>query len=134
MYQFCDSCLLPFATLTEIRIPNRLLHYCADCVLRYYRNKNLKCKYGITLEQQEKHLAEQDYSCAMCPTNITNRAFQDYNHKLQKGQPGFLRGLLCQTCHKKLNWYENHKLNLSDDWYVTNKRYELMILKYLEDY
>ena len=51
--------------------------------------------YGITLEQYEQMLAEQDGACAICKRLPTKRTLAvDHNH-----DTGRVRGLLCAQCN-----------------------------------
>ena len=72
--------------------------------LRIRRNGNLKRAYGITLEQYEDMLAEQEGLCAICRKpelgrtqyGVKNLAV-DHCHKTGK-----VRGLLCQKCNRAI--------------------------------
>lgn len=92
--------------------------YCRECkhkkAKEYYldntekykklaRNRDLK-KYGITLEDQEKMLRDQDNKCAICGKELflfgsskKITAHVDHDHKTGK-----VRGLLCQECNTGL--------------------------------
>lgn len=74
------------------------------------RNSHLKRNYGITLEQYNDILKDQDYVCAICGTNKPGDwgVFHvDHCHKTDK-----VRGLLCGVCNRRLGWYEKNKLNI----------------------
>ena len=67
----------------------------------YYRRAELKRKFGITLEQYEDMLREQNGACAICCQPETalrkNRVLAlavDHNHRT-----GENRGLLCTACN-----------------------------------
>lgn len=67
------------------------------------RNRDLK-KYGITLEDLENMLRDQDNKCAICGKKIflfesskKITAHVDHDHKTGK-----VRGLLCQECNTGL--------------------------------
>ena len=74
------------------------------------RNKTLLNKYGITLEQYDAMLIDQDYLCAICkqPEQMLHkekpkRLCVDHDHKTGK-----VRGLLCQRCNTTLGRYEDN--------------------------
>lgn len=66
-------------------------------------DRNIKRKYGLTREDYNKKLKEQDDVCAICGlqetafdarTNTVRRLAVDHNHKTGK-----IRGLLCWRCN-----------------------------------
>jgi len=69
------------------------------------RRKQLKFKYGITLEEYNEILQKQNNACAICGTtenNVTgkNRGWNfavDHDH-----ETGEVRGLLCNQCNRGL--------------------------------
>lgn len=62
------------------------------------RNRNLRKKYGITIEQYEEMLTKQNGVCAICkkPPAEDKLLHVDHCHKTS-----VVRGLLCNQC----NWY-----------------------------
>lgn len=73
---------------------------------RSQRGRNLKHKYGITLEDYESLLKKQDYSCAICGTK-ENTALYGHNETLNFSvdhchSTGRVRGLLCNQCNRGL--------------------------------
>lgn len=86
---------------------------------RYQRNWHLKKTYGITLEQYEAKLEEQDGKCQIC--GATRGASDreslcvDHNHNT-----GELRGLLCVRCNLSVR-------DLGDDPVLARK-----VLEYVE--
>lgn len=61
------------------------------------RAHHLKKTYGITLEQYNKMLEDQDFSCAVCGKHQDDekkRLSVDHNHVT-----GEIRGLLCTMCN-----------------------------------
>lgn len=68
------------------------------------RRKHLKSKFGITLEDYEQMVVDQDGKCAICRTDAPGGAGAwhiDHNH-----DTGVVRGLLCFNCNSgigKLN-------------------------------
>lgn len=92
--------------------------YCKACKheksKKYYLDNTEKCKklarardlkkYGITFEDQEQMMRDQDNKCAICGKEIflfgpskKLTAHVDHNHKTGK-----VRGLLCQECNTGL--------------------------------
>jgi hypothetical protein len=69
------------------------------------RRTKLKYRYGITIEEYNKLLAEQDGTCAICGTNTPSgpgRFHVDHDHNTGK-----IRGLLCNRCNPKLGVIED---------------------------
>ena len=70
------------------------------------RNKQLKYKYGITLDDFNKMLQDQNYSCAICNTKEAGRngTFNvDHCH-----QTGKVRALLCHDCNTALGKFKDN--------------------------
>lgn len=74
------------------------------------RNRNLKKKYGITLEDLEKMLRDQGNKCAICGQEIflfgsskNLTAHVDHDHKTGK-----VRGLLCHECNIGLGKFRDN--------------------------
>jgi hypothetical protein len=64
---------------------------------RSKRNTHLKAKFGITIEQFDSMLANQNYQCAICMSSDPKGrgSFHvDHCHKT-----GTIRGLLCHDCN-----------------------------------
>lgn len=70
------------------------------------QNSWLIYKYGITKEQYDNILEQQDCVCYLCGgTNLNGKALSvDHNHKT-----GEIRGLLCSHCNRSLGWFEKRK-------------------------
>ena len=84
------------------------------------RNDQYKRLYGITTEQYDDILKQQDYGCAICgKTEEKNkrRLGVDHNHKTK-----FVRGVLCAYCNGRLLQH------LRD-----NKRYAIGLIQYLQN-
>jgi len=63
-------------------------------------NRELRKRYGITLDEYNAVLAEQGYKCSICgrPSSMfAKRLHVDHNHAT-----GGIRGLLCYGCNKYL--------------------------------
>ena len=76
---------------------------------RIKRNQNLR-KYGLTFEDQEGMLREQNYKCAICGQEIflfgssqKLIAHVDHDHKTGK-----VRGLLCKECNSGLGKFRDN--------------------------
>ena len=76
---------------------------------RFYRYKGLiKKRYGVTVEQYEKMLSDQNGVCAICKQVCQHsimhkkRLSIDHDHKTN-----FVRGLLCQFCNKGLGLFKD---------------------------
>lgn len=79
-------------------------------------------KYGLTLEDQERMLREQNYKCAICGQEIFLQgssqkliAHVDHDHKTGK-----VRGLLCKEC------------NIGLGKFMDNTEYLLRAVSYLK--
>ena len=79
---------------------NTSLHHRKRCLMR---------RYAITIEEYEQIFEQQKGVCAICGgNNLDNRRLSvDHNHKT-----GIIRGLLCNSCNRKLGWYEILKNNI----------------------
>ncbi len=77
----------------------RLKHRQLEEVKRRERAGHLKRKFGISLEDYERLLAEQDGRCAICG----NRPHEDISlHVDHDHETGRIRGLLCFKCNNAL--------------------------------
>lgn len=79
------------------------------------KNNELKYLFGLTLDKFNELLTNQNYSCGICQfkfnlkmCNMTDRACVDHDHKLKKGVPGFVRGLLCHHCNAALGKFKDN--------------------------
>lgn len=87
----------------------------------YFKNYNFMAKYGITLEEANKLLLDQNNACALCEKEVqllpgfSNAAHIDHCHS-----SGKIRGILCGNCNTALG-------KLGDSIESINK-----VLKYLE--
>ena len=73
-----------------------------------HRNYSLNKLYGISLEEYNNKLIEQDFKCKICGThisNLTKNLFVDHNHS-----NGKIRGLLCHKCNSGLGMF-NENIN-----------------------
>jgi len=92
------------------RRKNHYKNLCDACYLRQVRNTPegktrykdqwLRKLYGITINDFEEMLIAQNYTCAICETEISllgNKTNVDHCHKTGK-----VRGLLCSGCNTLL--------------------------------
>jgi Recombination endonuclease VII len=103
-----------------------LQHYCKSCNSEYYkktrrhgsqhrspadirardRHATLRRKYGISVEEYEQILAEQDGVCAICGEDEKDQRwgclYVDHDHKTGK-----IRGLLCRDCNLALGLFQD---------------------------
>lgn len=71
------------------------------------RNSNLKINYGITEEDYQEMLVEQNNSCAICGVNqndLRYKLYVDHDHKT-----GEVRGLLCKHCNSAIGLFNDNK-------------------------
>ena len=70
----------------------------------YGRKADLKKNYGITVEQYDELLDEQQGSCAVCQLECKTgkRLAVDHNH-----ETGEIRGLLCSKCNMGLGMFQD---------------------------
>jgi hypothetical protein len=61
-------------------------------------------KYGVTIEQYEAQLKEQNFCCAICrnPLDLKKDTHQDHCHASNKA-----RGILCTNCNKGLGFLKD---------------------------
>lgn len=84
-------------------------HKYKDRLSRLSRNRNLKARFGITLQEYDEILKSQKGRCAICsskaPKTTSNnvRSFSvDHDHKTGK-----IRGLLCSKCNRGLGMFND---------------------------
>lgn len=71
----------------------------------HYNSKLLKT-YGISLEDKNKMLENQDYSCKICgieESSLNKRMAVDHCHTTGK-----VRGLLCDRCNRGIGWFDDN--------------------------
>ncbi|QCW23048.1 hypothetical protein [Synechococcus phage S-B05] len=66
------------------------------------REKDLKSKYGITLNEYDDMLTRQNYKCAICGTDDTTFSNGKRFHVDHCHTTGKVRGLLCGKCNVAL--------------------------------
>jgi len=75
----------------------------------YGRRSTLKNRYGITAEQYDKMIDDQEGVCAICKVNTqggrgpNSRLAVDHNH-----DTGAVRGLLCGMCNQGIGMFKEN--------------------------
>jgi hypothetical protein len=75
----------------------------------------LSRSYGLSIDDYNRLLAEQDGLCAIClqsevalnANGVPRSMSVDHNHNTGK-----VRGLLCHNCNRKLGWYEREMFGI----------------------
>jgi hypothetical protein len=77
--------------------PDGLRTICKDCAKATMWGPSMKKRYGLTIEQYEQILANQNYACAICETKTPKGLGKfEVDHCHQTNQ---IRGLLCRKCN-----------------------------------
>ena len=73
------------------------------------RRKEMKAKYGLTLEDYDELLESQGGVCAICnkPSHNYRRLAVDHDH-----ETGAIRGLLCDKCNRGLGYFKDNRTTL----------------------
>jgi len=77
-----------------------------------WRKARLKYMYGLTLDEYNERLIEQDHACAICRTHVsqlTKPLFVDHDHNTDD-----IRGLLCFGCNTTLGYIEKVGVGMLD--------------------
>lgn len=69
----------------------------------YKRNRNLLTRYGISSEEFDQMLKDQEGKCAICEKTDAKRYVVDHCH-----DNGHIRGILCATCNKALGKFNDN--------------------------
>lgn len=116
-YSYCKECKNKKAK--EYRLEN------PEKIKRTHRKSDLKKQYGLTMEDVEIMLKNQNCKCAICGKELflqgasedkTKIAHVDHNH-----ETGKVRGLLCNDCNRGIGLLKDNPLFLAN------------ALKYLEN-
>lgn len=91
---------------------------CQSILNRKHQQKRndykLVYRYGITREDYNRMLAEQDYCCKICKVKSIGNLDVDHNHNT-----GEVRALLCRRCNVTLGALEEDKeLLMKFIWYL----------------
>ena len=102
--------------------PNTRHNHCKECTKtrvtkRYgdnpdlYREEHLKRSYGITLNEYNQMLVEQEHRCKTCgttePGGKHGKFMVDHSHNT-----GEVRGLLCKSCNIALGEIKDNRQTL----------------------
>jgi len=91
-------------------------YYAQPKIREQHAEAHLLKRYGLTLEDYNTKLVEQNGCCAMCGkhwTEFKKRLHVDHNHAT-----GQVRGLLCATCNSGLPWVENKNFKSEAEEYL----------------
>lgn len=80
-----------------------------------YKNKVLKARYGITLEQYMEMYKAQEGKCAICQKNHRHENAMPVDHDHSSGK---VRGLLCHSCNRSLHWFDSPEMSKRAQEYV----------------
>lgn len=95
----CCSCKQELP-VSEFNRSSRTIYqgYCRPCARRRQRDRDMQKKYGITMDDYQEMLADQEGKCACCGGEPGKRALAvDHDHKT-----GQVRDLLCDPCNVML--------------------------------
>ncbi len=99
------------------------------------RTRQLKCRYGLTIQDYDDMLNKQKGVCAICETDeaIPNTGYRlhvDHNHTTGK-----VRGLLCTKCNKALGFVENTNIQKLFEYFKLHEPdvWNAFALMYYED-
>lgn len=101
--------------VSEFKPNQKCGHVCGRCL----RSDRLMKAYGITVDEYDQILAEQDGRCAICksddPRNSYGSFAQDHNHACcpdRKTCGKCRRGLLCARCNNVLEVFERETFDV----------------------
>lgn len=80
---------------------------------RQMKNRNLRMKFNISLDDYERILESQSGVCAICHQPETSRHVKGTIRRLavdHDHETGEVRGLLCWMCNSRLGYFEYHDL------------------------
>jgi hypothetical protein len=109
---------MPFVDPVRKREYNRLwirAKRARDLTWKHFRrNQHLRSKFGMTREDWERMLAAQGYCCASCGRATPGRTkfgkdgcwHTDHDPTKRKGEPGYVRGILCHWCNIALHQHQ----------------------------
>jgi len=89
----------------DAKRPDEIKAYRSDWYVRRGREKQLQKTYGITLDQYNKMLADQNGVCAICNGICTAKKCLSVDHDHATNN---VRGLLCHTCNVGLGKFKDN--------------------------
>jgi hypothetical protein len=102
---YYDSACIPCAKVRQQKYRDRLTP-------EQRKNIDLKCMFGITIEQWNKLFENQSGCCAICKmhqSEFKRKLSVDHNHKT-----GTVRGLLCMECNTGIGKFKDSIDNLNE--------------------
>lgn len=110
----CKVCRRTYNKSWRIKNPNKVRQ-----MTQRGRDKrrlaSYKAKYGITLEQLNQMMVDQNYRCRLCKRQFDEtgsyRPVVDHDHKT-----GIVRGLLHNNCNSGLGYFEDDPNLLESAW------------------
>ena len=72
---------------------------------RRKRSSWIKAAHGITLDQYEEKLAQQNYACAICGVKLAAQG--PFTHLDHCHKSGVLRAFLCTNCNRGLGHFQD---------------------------
>ena len=81
---------------------NTFQSWCRDCMNEYLRNYHFISRFGITREERNNLIRQQNGLCAICQRK--KKLGVDHNHKTKS-----IRGMLCNSCNA---WIANIREDL----------------------
>lgn len=110
---WCNTCKTPVKTSWRKKQPPT-----SKTQKEYYRKCILKRKYGLTENEYNILLEDQDHSCAICKSSFSSfKPYVDHCH-----HTGIVRGLLCINCNTGLGHFKDKPklLNLAIQYLQLN--------------
>ena len=80
-------------------------------------------KYGMTLDQYNSMLEEQDNTCPLCERTFSDLLPTNIDHCHDQGH---VREILCQDCNKGLGWFRDNpeSLRRAADYLMQHRKEE----------
>ena len=115
--KLCNNCKVEksqseFYTVNKRNRPT-IYHICKECcslqkvtMSSYYRDWELKKKYGITIEKYNQESLDRNNTCDICSKQVSS-LHVDHNHSTGK-----IRGYLCGSCNRGLGLFQDTLTNL----------------------
>jgi len=69
------------------------------------KDRNIFRRYGITIEQRNKMIIDQNDRCAICNELLSNGKFTHIDHNHETGK---VRGILCSNCNSGIGMFKDN--------------------------